>query len=396
MRRAALDQYLRRAGRACRPSGERRGRCRGTCARPRYEARRSETARSADERSRRRQFRSVFLKCMATELRRERREKQKRKRQPRRSPQSSGILNQLLIGGVVVLAIVLGFAGLRAAGVFEPPPPPADVSGVPQLPPGATIGTKVDLLPGNHIPVGQTGHYNSEPPTSGEHWSSSVPPAPAPWGIKDSMLQREVTTHNLEHGGIVIAYNNLSAADTDKLKGVLRALPGVEPRDDEPRRRAMLRSEGLAVRAKRDEAVVALRELDGRVRGEALLAVRDDELRLGQRLGELDDLREGDPFPPLVQTRPRRDAVHVRDDRRHRELLEFLPVEGELVQHLAEHPEAPRSRIEARHRAVVQHRPLLGEVLAGRHALADLLGELALLGEVLHERPAARRSILNV
>src|SRR5438093_1384244 len=126
MRRAALDRYLRRAGRACRPSGERRGSCRGTCARPRYEARRSETARSADERSRRRQFRSVFLKCMATELRRERREKQKRKRQPRRSPQSSGILNQLIIGGVVVLAIVLGFAGQRAAGVFEPYPPLGD------------------------------------------------------------------------------------------------------------------------------------------------------------------------------------------------------------------------------------------------------------------------------
>jgi uncharacterized protein DUF3105 len=161
---------------------------------------------------------------MATELRRERREKQKRKRPQRRATQSTGILNQVLIGAVVVLAIVLGFAGLRAAGVFEPPPPPADVSGVPQLPPGATIGTKVELLPGQHIPVGQSGHYNSEPPTSGEHWSSSVPPAPAPWGIKDSMLPREVTTHNLEHGGVVIAYNNLSPAETDKLKGVVRAL----------------------------------------------------------------------------------------------------------------------------------------------------------------------------
>src|SRR5438105_3761216 len=380
MRRAALDRYLRRAGRACRPSGERRGSCRGTCARPRYEARRSETARSADERSRRRQFRSVFLKCMATELRRERREKQKRKRQPRRSPQSSGILNQLLIGGVVVLAIVLGFAGLRAAGVFEPPPPPADVSGVPQLPPGATIGTKVDLLPGNHIPVGQTGHYNSEPPTSGEHWSSSVPPAPAPWGIKDSMLQREVTTHNLEHGGIVIAYNNLSAADTDKLKGVVRALMN-----------GAYRKIVLEPYPPLGDAKIALRELDGRVRGEALLAVRDDELCLGQRLGELDDLREGDPFPPLVQTRPRRDAVHVRDDRRHRELLEFLPVEGELVQHLAEHPEAPRSRIEARHRAVVQHRPLLGGALAGRHGLAAPRGARDLPGEVPHGCRAGAR-----
>src|SRR5207245_7687063 len=55
----------------------------------------------------------------------------------------------------------------------------------------------------------------------------------------------------------------------------LRALPGVEPRDDEPRRRAMLRGERLAVRAKSDEAIVALRELDGRVRGEALFAVSD-------------------------------------------------------------------------------------------------------------------------
>src|SRR5207244_12736162 len=122
MRRAALDQYLRRAGRACRPSAERRGSCRGTCARPRYEARRSETARSADERSRRRQFRSVFLKCMATELRRERREKQKRKRQPRRSPQSSGFLNQLIIGGVVVVAVVLGWEYWGGYGGFVASP----------------------------------------------------------------------------------------------------------------------------------------------------------------------------------------------------------------------------------------------------------------------------------
>ena len=161
---------------------------------------------------------------MAVELRRERREKQKRRRQQRQAPQSGGALRQLLIGGVVLVAIVLGFAGLRAAGVFEPPAATADVNAVPQLASGATIGTKMDLLPGGHIPVGQSGHYNSEPPTSGEHWSSTVPPAPAPWGIKDAMLPREVTTHNLEHGGVVIAYNNLSPADTDKLKSVVRAL----------------------------------------------------------------------------------------------------------------------------------------------------------------------------
>src|SRR5919204_2518567 len=81
----------------------------------------------------RRQSRSVFLECMAVELRRERREKYKRKRQQRRAPQSSGLVKQLLIAGLVVLAIVVGFAGLRAAGVFEPPPATADVNAVPAL-----------------------------------------------------------------------------------------------------------------------------------------------------------------------------------------------------------------------------------------------------------------------
>jgi len=48
--------------------------------------------------------------------------------------------------------------------------------------------------------------------------------APASWGIKDSTLPNEVTTHNLEHGGIVIAYANLTSAETDQLKSIVRAL----------------------------------------------------------------------------------------------------------------------------------------------------------------------------
>ena len=37
-------------------------------------------------------------------------------------------------------------------------------------------------------------------------------------------LPNEVTTHNLEHGGIVIAYNNLTPAETDQLKTIVRQL----------------------------------------------------------------------------------------------------------------------------------------------------------------------------
>ncbi len=107
---------------------------------------------------------------MATELRRERREKQKRQRQrePQKRRGSGGITNQLVIGGFVLGALALAFFGRQ--------------------------------------------HYNQ------------AGLAPATWGIKDSNLPNEVTTHNLEHGGIVIGYNNLTPAETDQLKGIVRAL----------------------------------------------------------------------------------------------------------------------------------------------------------------------------
>jgi hypothetical protein len=163
---------------------------------------------------------------MATELRRERREKQKRQRQrqPQKRRGSGGITSQLVIGGFVIGAIALGILGLSAAGVFQPPPAPIDLNAAQfQLPAGATIGTLEPLQSPEHIPVGQHGSYNTVPPTSGQHWNQAGL-APATWGIKDSKLDNEVTTHNLEHGGIVIGYNNLTPAETDQLKGIVRTL----------------------------------------------------------------------------------------------------------------------------------------------------------------------------
>ena len=163
---------------------------------------------------------------MATELRRERREKQKRQRQrqPQKRRSSGGISNQLVIGGFVAGAIVLGVLGLRAAGVFDPPAAAIDINSAAfQIPAGATIGTQEPLLSPEHIPSPQKGSYNTVPPTSGQHWNQAGL-APAPWGIKDANLPNEVTTHNLEHGGIVIGYANLTSAETDQLKGIVRAL----------------------------------------------------------------------------------------------------------------------------------------------------------------------------
>ena len=163
---------------------------------------------------------------MATELRRERREKQKRQRQrqPQKRRGSCGISNQLVIGGFVLGAIVLAVLGLRAAGVFDPPAAAIDLNSADfQVPAGTTIGTQEPLLNPEHIVPPAKGSYNTVPPTSGQHYNQPGL-APTSWGIKDSNLPNEVTTHNLEHGGIVIGYNNLTPAETDQLKGIVRAL----------------------------------------------------------------------------------------------------------------------------------------------------------------------------
>ncbi len=55
--------------------------------------------------------------------------------------------------------------------------------------------------------------------------------------------------------------------------------------------------------------------------------------------------------------------------------LELGPIELERVVDLAPDLEVPRLEIDSRHGAVVQHRPLLGEVLAGWDALLLLLAD---------------------
>ena len=163
---------------------------------------------------------------MATQLRRERREKQKRQRQrqQQKGRPSGGIGNQLVIGAFVLGAIVLGGLALNAAGVFQPPAAAIDLNSADfQVPAGTTIGTQEPLLAAQHIDPPAKGSYNTFPPTSGQHYN--VPGlAPTSWGIKDSNLPNEVTTHNLEHGGIVIGYANLTPAETDQLKGIVRGL----------------------------------------------------------------------------------------------------------------------------------------------------------------------------
>jgi len=163
---------------------------------------------------------------MTVTTRRERRERERTRQQRRRSGGGGGPAPRRIGQAWIALGVIVGLLALllvaRSLGVFEPPPAPIDVSSKEFDTAGQTVGTKIEALGAEHIPTGQTGIYNSVPPTSGQHYAA--PAAPAPWGIKDTNLPNEVSTHNLEHGGVVIAYNNLSPAEIDQLKSIVRQL----------------------------------------------------------------------------------------------------------------------------------------------------------------------------
>jgi hypothetical protein len=162
---------------------------------------------------------------MTVTTRRERRERELRRRQREKrgggsSRGSGGGGRNLIIGaGVIVLFIVL-LLGLRQAGILTVGPAVV----VPTQAPVASVDPN-DPARGVHeadqgnthvnpgTPVNYTGLL---PPSSGSHWPQ--PAAPVKAGVYDQQIPFEATTHNLEHGGIVIAYNGLSAGEITQLK----------------------------------------------------------------------------------------------------------------------------------------------------------------------------------
>jgi len=70
----------------------------------------------------------------------------------------------------------------------------------------AIIGVNHSSQGEKHITEGQPHEaYNSEPASSGPHYSDAN--APANWGVYTQEVAPEVFLHNEEHGGIVVTYN---------------------------------------------------------------------------------------------------------------------------------------------------------------------------------------------
>ncbi|PKB71158.1 MAG: hypothetical protein BZY87_07080 [SAR202 cluster bacterium Io17-Chloro-G6] len=94
----------------------------------------------------------------------------------------------------------------------------------PTLPPTPDIrnlqsrfGEEIVIMPSaRHVEEGQAVEYSTIPPTSGLHWARWADCGWYPDGLPD-----EVTTHNLEHGNIVVSYNFPNPARVSELRRVL-------------------------------------------------------------------------------------------------------------------------------------------------------------------------------
>lgn len=113
---------------------------------------------------------------------------------------------------VLIAAVALSGAGCSGSGLATALPTPTGTCGSVQ---SFLAQEAIHISPGEqHLP------YNSNPPSSGPHWA-----APQNWGIYTTQQVQEQLVHNLEHGGVIVQYNNLNGAEVQRLVDLVRRDP---------------------------------------------------------------------------------------------------------------------------------------------------------------------------
>ncbi len=145
---------------------------------------------------------------MSSRLERKRSEQQQRQQAEQRR-------NQLKYAGIAAVGIIVVAGVLWLSGVF----PPATTSTVAQATTGTCGTVQSFAVQGrDHIARGESHPpYSSNPPTSGWHWDT-----PLDWRVYTVQQVQEQLVHNLEHGGIVIQYKNLSGDELQRVTDLVR------------------------------------------------------------------------------------------------------------------------------------------------------------------------------
>jgi len=123
----------------------------------------------------------------------------------------------LIVGAVVLLALV---GAAAAYFLTRSDDSPSESVAQAMQAAGCTYKTYPGLPAGVHIsnPNATPKEWNSFPPTSGPHYGQWVI-----WGEYDQPVRLAQSTHNLEHGGIVIHHNAISGDDLSKLVSFMQS-----------------------------------------------------------------------------------------------------------------------------------------------------------------------------
>ena len=123
---------------------------------------------------------------------------------------------------IVIGLVVLGFMVFIGYALTRPDTTPQQAQDQKSSDGKTLLGDKHDDLGQKHINNGEAHDpYNSNMPSSGPHNMQ-----PADWGISTGQIADETLVHNMEHGGIVIAYRpSLPADQVSQLKKVFENLP---------------------------------------------------------------------------------------------------------------------------------------------------------------------------
>jgi hypothetical protein len=136
---------------------------------------------------------------------------QKSKRQLRRDRQrKERVRTRVILGGVGI--VVLAVVGVLTWSAVKP-----------------AAGEAMALMPANHVPEGvDPGSYNTDPPTSGQHYPDSLDAGFYHEGDLETLPSYPVgyLVHNLEHGYVIFWYNCgvLDDAGCQDLKGQIGAV----------------------------------------------------------------------------------------------------------------------------------------------------------------------------
>lgn len=129
--------------------------------------------------------------------------KKKLKELRREQERKSGLVKKTRNWGMVIIVLIVGVLGFTQLTKKSP-----EQAQFEQEVKAVSLGDKVEEFPiegHDHVPVGTSVDYQTNPPTSGSHLAQAEE-----WGIFTNEIDDIAAVHSMEHGGIWISYKDIS------------------------------------------------------------------------------------------------------------------------------------------------------------------------------------------